>query len=280
MMTIKEMSRLTGVSARTLRYYDEIGLFSPTEKSAAGYRLYDEKALERLRYILYFREMGIPLGLIKQIVSDPALDRNNVLRMQKKMLEAEKERLVRLIDSIDAVLKGAEMDFTVFEREKSKRLFEVIWEHMPDIMKETALNEFSTFEEWREHYIDAANSVNVQNQFEKVVEWYGDKNAYSNASYDASAEEIRRSYQNRIERILEKLNKNRGLDTDSFDIRALIGEYGFVLKQVLQLKDEKEMMLSQAKVYRDDHVKEDMDKKYGDGFSDYLSRAIIAFYNR
>ena len=144
MMTIKEMSRLTGVSARTLRYYDEIGLFSPTEKSAAGYRLYDEKALERLRYILYFREMGIPLGLIKQIVSDPALDRNNVLRMQKKMLEAEKERLVRLIDSIDAVLKGAEMDFTVFEREKSKRLFEVIWEHMPDIMKETALNEFST----------------------------------------------------------------------------------------------------------------------------------------
>ncbi len=280
MMTIKEMSRLTGVSARTLRYYDEIGLFSPTEKSAAGYRLYDEKALERLRYILYFREMGIPLGLIKQIVSDPALDRNNVLRMQKKMLEAEKERLVRLIDSIDAVLKGAEMDFTVFEREKSKRLFEVIWEHMPDIMKETALNEFSTFEEWREHYIDAANSVNVQNQFEKVVEWYGDKNAYSNASYDASAEEIRRSYQNRIERILEKLNKNRGLDTDSFDIRALIGEYGFVLKQVLQLKDEKEMMLSQAKVYRDDHVKEDMDKKYGDGFPDYLSRAIIAFYNR
>ena len=87
MMTIKEMSELSGVSARTLRYYDEIGLFHPTGKSDAGYRLYDKTSLETLRSILYFREMDIPLNSIKEIINNPALDKYHVLEMQKKMLE-------------------------------------------------------------------------------------------------------------------------------------------------------------------------------------------------
>ena len=73
MMTIKEMSELTGVSARALRYYDEIGLFHPNGRSEAGYRLYDEKELEVLRQILYFRELDIPLRTIKEIIENPAL---------------------------------------------------------------------------------------------------------------------------------------------------------------------------------------------------------------
>ena len=132
MMTIKEMSELSGVSARTLRYYDEIGLFHPTGKSEAGYRLYDDDALEALRYILYFREMDIPLSTIKEIISNPALDKNHILEMQKKMLEAERDRINRLIDSIDAALKGAEMDFTVFSREESEELFADLYEHKPE----------------------------------------------------------------------------------------------------------------------------------------------------
>ncbi|MGM9600319.1 MAG: MerR family transcriptional regulator, partial [Faecousia sp.] len=120
MMTIKEMSELTGVSARALRYYDEIGLFHPTGKSEAGYRLYDAKALEALQQILYFRELDIPLNTIKELMENPALDRNIILQMQKKMLVKEKERIERLISSIDIALKGANtMDFTVFNREES-----------------------------------------------------------------------------------------------------------------------------------------------------------------
>ena len=84
MMTIKEMSKLTGVSARTLRYYDEIGLLYPTGKSEAGYRLYDETALTVFQQILYFRELDIPLHTIKEIIDNPALDRNHILRVQKK----------------------------------------------------------------------------------------------------------------------------------------------------------------------------------------------------
>lgn len=97
-MTIKEMSELTGVSARALRYYDEIGLFHPNGRSEAGYRLYDEKELEVLRQILYFRELDIPLRTIKEIIENPALDRKSILQTQKKMLISEKERLERLND--------------------------------------------------------------------------------------------------------------------------------------------------------------------------------------
>ncbi|MDE7367532.1 MAG: MerR family transcriptional regulator, partial [Lachnospiraceae bacterium] len=105
MKTIKEIAELTGVSARTLRYYDEIGLLKPTDKSEAGYRLYDEDALEILRQILFFREFDIPLKEIQSVIENPALDRNQILEMQRGMLIAKKERMERLIRSIDQILK-------------------------------------------------------------------------------------------------------------------------------------------------------------------------------
>lgn len=90
MRTVKEISAITGISVRTLHYYDEIGLLRPTEKSEAGYRLYDDKAQETLQQILFFREFEIPLKDIKTIMDDPALDRDRVLQMQKRMLEAKR----------------------------------------------------------------------------------------------------------------------------------------------------------------------------------------------
>lgn len=84
MRTVKEISEIM----RTLHYYDEIGLFQPTDKSEAGYRLYDDKALETLQEILFFREFDIPLKEIKAIMENPALDRNEILKMQRKMLNA------------------------------------------------------------------------------------------------------------------------------------------------------------------------------------------------
>ena len=68
MRTVKEISDLTGISVRTLHYYDEIGILKPTEKSGAGYRLYDDKALETLQQILFFREFDIPLKEIKAVM--------------------------------------------------------------------------------------------------------------------------------------------------------------------------------------------------------------------
>ena len=71
MKTVKEVSMITGVRIRTLRYYDEIGLLRPTELTETGYRLYDNKALEKLQEILFFRELEIPLIDIKKIMDTP-----------------------------------------------------------------------------------------------------------------------------------------------------------------------------------------------------------------
>ena len=132
MMTVKEISRLTGISARTLHYYDEIGLFRPTAKSEAGYRLYDDKALQSLQHILFFREFDIPLKEIRSVMENPALDRKQILRMQRNMLVAKKERMERLIAGIDDILKGDDrMDFTIFNRTETEEKFQSMVEHMP-----------------------------------------------------------------------------------------------------------------------------------------------------
>lgn len=77
MKTVKEISEMTGISVRTLHYYDEIGLLRPTAKSEAGYRLYDDKALEMLQQILFFREFDIPLKEIKAVMENPALEKKS-----------------------------------------------------------------------------------------------------------------------------------------------------------------------------------------------------------
>ena len=79
MKTVKEVSQLTGVSIRTLHYYDRIGLLAPTCVTEAGYRLYDDMALERLQSILLFRELQFPLKEIKQILDSPDFDRAKAL---------------------------------------------------------------------------------------------------------------------------------------------------------------------------------------------------------
>ena len=79
MRTVKEISVLTGISVRALHYYDEIGLLKPTKKSEAGYRLYDDKALETLQQILFFREFDIPLKEIKAVM-DNLLDDLRIIR--------------------------------------------------------------------------------------------------------------------------------------------------------------------------------------------------------
>ena len=106
MKTVKEMSAITGISIRALRYYDEIGLLKPTELTEAGYRLYDNKALEKLQEIMFFRELEIPLTDIKEIMDNPDYDKEQALSAQKSLLEQKRNRLNGIIDLITDVMKG------------------------------------------------------------------------------------------------------------------------------------------------------------------------------
>lgn len=118
MMTIHEVSRLAGVSVRTLHHYDAIGLLPPTKLTEAGYRLYDDTALARLQSILLFRELEFPLRNIKRILDDPGFDQSAALADQIKLLELRREQLGKLIALARETLKTgvAPMKFDAFDK--------------------------------------------------------------------------------------------------------------------------------------------------------------------
>ena len=120
MMTVNEVSKLTGVSIRTLQYYDKIGLLHPAEYTEAGYRLYDDAALETLQQILLFRELEFPLKDIKKIVGSPDFDRSRALEQQIELLTLKKEHLENLIDLANGLkLRGVRhLKFDAFDTRK------------------------------------------------------------------------------------------------------------------------------------------------------------------
>lgn len=279
MRTVKEISDLTGISVRTLHYYDEIGLLKPTEKSDAGYRLYDDKALETLQQILFFREFDISLKEIKAVLDNPALDRNQILQVQRKMLVTKKERMERLIASIDDILKGEnKMDFTIFTKTEVEEMFQTMLEHMPENMRNTAIKEFGSIEQWKKHYMEVVSSEEMQKGYAKVVEWYGGKDKFLSVARTPVSKEVAESYNKRIEAILQKLIAKQNCDIDSFEVKELVGEYGFVMKQLAQIKEEKGFMMAQAQYYRNEQIKPMIDEKYGEGASDFFAQAIENYY--
>ena len=279
MMTVKEIAELTHISARTLHYYDEIGLLEPTAKSEAGYRLYDDKPLETLQQILFFREFDIPLKEIKALMNSPVFDRNQILQMQRKMLVAKKERMERLIASIDDILRGENrMDFSVFTKQETEEMFQTMVERMPEQIKGMAVSEFGSIEEWRKHYLEVMSSEKMQENYAKVIEWYGSKDAFLEAAGHPVSREVAESFGKRVDSILRKLMERKNLPRDSFEFKEPVAEYGFVMKMLYQIKDEKPLMQSVAQSYRDPLTQKKTDEIYGDGAAEYFAEAIELFY--
>ena len=120
MMTVHEVSKLAGVSIRTLQYYDKIGLLHPTGYTDAGYRLYDDTDLERLQHILLFRELEFPLKDIRVILNSPDFDRSKALEQQIELLRLKKEHIENLMNyALWIKMTGVKyMDFKAFDRSK------------------------------------------------------------------------------------------------------------------------------------------------------------------
>ncbi len=114
-LQIKEFSLLTGVSVRTLHYYDEIGLMKPCYVDEQnGYRFYDEASLERMQEILFYRELDFPLKSIVEILASPNYDKQKALAEQKRLLTLKKDRLERLIAALEQAEKG-EITMSAFD---------------------------------------------------------------------------------------------------------------------------------------------------------------------
>lgn len=119
-LTVHEVSKISGVSIRTLHYYDEIGLLSPSKITMAGYRIYDESSLDRLQQILLFKELAFPLKEIRDILLSPSYDKNKVFAQQIALLEMKKERLENLISFAKGLQSMGvdKMNFKAFDKKK------------------------------------------------------------------------------------------------------------------------------------------------------------------
>jgi len=117
-MKVKELADLVGISVRTLHYYDEIGLLSPEEITDAGYRLYSNDNLEMLQQILFFRELGMPLKEIKQMISSSSFDKQDALKQHQKMLLEKRSQLDKLIKTVEKSIKHMKGEIEMTNKEK------------------------------------------------------------------------------------------------------------------------------------------------------------------
>lgn len=116
--TVNALSRIAGVSKRTLRYYDEIGLLTPRRKSSNGYRIYGKEEIDQLQQILFFRDLEMPLEDIKQIMGNPQFDSETALKEHQQQLLARKVQLDQLLETIEKTLAHKRGEVNMTDKEK------------------------------------------------------------------------------------------------------------------------------------------------------------------
>lgn len=116
--TIKKLSTLAGVSTRTLRYYDEIGILKPARINSSGYRIYGEKEIDKLQQILFYRELGVNLDSIKEIITSPDFDETNALKQHYDELLARRQQLDALIHNVEKTIFNKEGKIKMSDKEK------------------------------------------------------------------------------------------------------------------------------------------------------------------
>lgn len=174
------------------------------------------------------------------------------------------------------------MSFEVFGKEELEMLYQAMTAHMTEEQKEEILRHYGSMDAYRAHYLKQAGSEQAQKNFQKVVEWFGgDRKSALESGTNPQDPEVFRAYQKRMDGILKRLAEKKGTDVSSFEVKALMGEYDFVARQLYQMKDVRGMMLDMAKMYREDaRMIAAQDTVYGEGASAYLGEAILEFYRQ
>ena len=116
--TIQKLGQLAGISTRTLRYYDEIGILKPSRINSSGYRIYGQNEVDRLQQILFFREIGVSLESIKEIISASSFDREKVLKEHREKLLEKRKQLDLLIENVEKTISSTEGKIKMTDKEK------------------------------------------------------------------------------------------------------------------------------------------------------------------
>jgi len=237
-MQIKEFAEFTGVSVRTLHYYDEIGLLKPASVDrASGYRFYDENSLLRIQEILFYRELDFPLKSIREILSSANYDREKALSEQKKLLVLKKQRLDRLISAVDDAMKGANVmkAFDNSEFEKYKAEAKEKWGKTDAWMEHSEKTKNYSRDQWQ----DASDGLNA------VFAAFAVCKAEGNAPKSENAQAL-------VARLQSYITEN----------------FYTCTRQILSGLGQMYVM--------DERFKENIDKN-GDGTADFVSNAIAVY---
>ena len=273
MRSVKEVSEITGVSIRTLRYYDEIGLLKPTQLTEAGYRIYDGRAIEKLQQILFFRELEIPLADIKEIMDNPHYDRKQALRAQHAMLVRKRNRLDGLIELITDVMKGANtMEFEAFNKADADIVFDRMKEKMPKEEFDKLLEAYGGSEEKYRAYMAGSLEENST----KLIQLYGSKEKAMEAV--KSPKEDLDAYQKENEEICRAFQQFVGAENPEEE-DALVVRLAECYKGMFHLDNARALLLDLAKEYlQNEMMREANDRVFGEGNAKCVALAIQRYY--
>ena len=280
MKSISQVAKLTGVSIRTLQYYDEIGLLKPSEVTAAGYRMYDDNALQALQQILFFKELGFPLKEIKEILEKPDFDRIAAFKKQKELFLLKRARLDRLIQLLDRLEKGEQcMSFKEFDLSdyinaledfKSSQI-ETVIQHWGSIenfdmfiqkirddeehVAKLAIQQFGSIEKYTEEM-----KHNLEHFSEIMDEWYSQV-----------PEEMLKE-----DKFL-KLASRKGEDVASEPVQSIVEEIIASIQTTtskLLVGSAENYCRMMIDTYSNDYLSKVFDTKHGAGSSEYIVKAF------
>lgn len=276
MKTVKEVSQITGVSIRTLRYYDEIGLLPPTTITEAGYRLYDQRALEKLQEILFFKELELPLNEIRDMMNRPDYNKQQALATQKHLLECKRNRLNGIIELISDVMKGVNtMSFGAFNKKEVEQIVNHTLSHMnPEALAEQ-IEQFGGEEAYKEYL---SKGFENEKAVAELIKWYGSKEKALQAVLGTStapeptvsAADTELIYRQFVQ---AKESNNTALATDA--VKKLADNY----KVMFHLDNARNILLDLAKEYaKEEGLATATDTQYGEGVSAFIANTIQNYY--
>ncbi len=282
MKTISQVAEFSGISVRALQYYDEIGLLEPSELTPAGYRLYDDDALQKLQQILLFREFDFKLKEIKEILQNPEFDKIEAFKKQKKLLSLKRNRIDKLIELLSRLERGEQyMSFKEFDlSEYIEALEQFKSEKKDDIIKYWgSIEKFNEFiqkvKDDESHVAELAikqfGSVEKYTEAMKYnLEHFSELMEQSNAIIENKDEIMKKS-----DELYLKLTSDMTRDVSSNEIQDIVHEIiEFSNKNNLGIDMGEGFWDMVIEGYSHDTIKAVNDEKYGTDASDYIAGAL------
>ena len=274
--TVKEVSRLTGLSIRTLRYYDEIGLLKPGRDSENGYRLYDDKALERLQEIMFLKEMELPLETIRRLVEHPGINKKEILLLQKAVLEKKRNRLNGLIELIDDVKEGVNtMSFEAFNDEEIERIVAHTMKEMKPEHLRSVEEQYGGEEGVRSTLRRELKNGEVTSN---LIKLYGGKEQALQAALTTKGMEEMQEYQRENDETYRMFAA--AMEVDDRELReAAVRRLAESNKKIWKIENARYFLLQLADTIEgNEALKTATDKQYAEGVSLYIVAAIREHY--